>query len=414
MKGLFSYFLFSFLFTSAYTQVSVSFQSNIVCSSNPTTLTSLSSTSNGSITEYHWDLDQDGFFDDGVDSSFQYNFSTSTTQSVGLQVITDAPDTAFVYANVQFLQSPTAHFNAANACANSSISFSNNSILGHVFLWNFGDGTFSIENSPLHDYTVGATYDVRLVALDTLNLCTDTFIKPIEVYSLPLAQINVIGDTIVCDNDAAYLEAVSNFPHFWSTGQVLDTISVTSQGWYFLAVVDTFACIGRDSVFISQGSNPTLSLSQDTFIVKGNSIELMVSGANAYQWSTLAETNFNSNPSVVVSPASNTTYFVIGTNNQGCTAIDSVEIVVYENYWIDYTNAVTPNGDGKNDVFYIRNYYMFTGCELNVYDAWGKSRFSTMNIQDTWDANVPSETYYFTLACAKKENSFNGTIHVIK
>lgn len=49
--------------------------------------------------------------------------------------------------------------------------------------WDFGDGTFSTSlTNPSHTYLSGGTYNVRMIAYDTINGCSDTIIKPINVY----------------------------------------------------------------------------------------------------------------------------------------------------------------------------------------------------------------------------------------
>lgn len=400
-------------------QIQVSILSDTVCPGNVTSLASTSTSASSNIISYAWDLDQDGLFDDALDSAIQHSFDTSATILVGLQVTTNLAEVANAYFSVHFLNAPQAHFFATNVCEGNSLQFNNNSLDGDVYLWSFGDGSASIEDTPNHVYVTDGAYDVRLVALDTITLCTDTFHYSLQIWNKPQAEILLIGDTIICSDDAAYLVANATGSYFWSTGEVMDTILVTSQGWYFLAVMDSNACIGRDSVYISQSQNPILEASVDTFIVSGNSIGLSASGANSYSWFTnLTQPSFNTSPQVEVAPTSNTMYYVMGSNSVGCNSIDSIYIKVYENYWIDCSNTITPNGDGKNDAFYIKNYYMFQGCELSIFDAWGVSVFSTQNAQDIWDGSangkkVPTDTYFYEMQCDKKENSFHGVIHVI-
>lgn len=414
---IFSVFLMS---TSLQAQITVSFSANTVCPRSLTSLASLSTTGSGNITEYHWDLDFDGQFDDATDSALQVNFDTSATIQVGLQVITDVPDTDFLYVNVSFLPGPQASFTNSTVCARNNTMFQNTSPDGDLFLWNFGDGSSVIQNTPTHPYQMGGTYNVTLVALDTLNLCTDTFIKVVNVYALPSVSIEVLDDTIICEGQGARLVASSLLPHFWSTGENTDTIEFTQQGWVYLVAADSLACIGRDSVFISMVVNPVLSVSEDTALVKGNSIDIMASGADIYVWSTSSAANVGNDDQIQVSPSQNTTYRVVGTNAFGCTAVDSVFIKVYENYWLDYINTITPNGDGKNDKFYIRNEAMLQGTILTIYDAWGNTIFTTASTPKIWDATyqgnpAPADAYYFTLThSTKSELSFQGTIHVLR
>lgn len=401
-------------------QISVLVSADTVCPGNYTSLASLTTTDFGNITEYHWDLDHDGEFDDATDSALQVNFDTAVTIQIGLQVVTDLPDTNFTYVDIHFLPGPQVSFTSSVVCARNNTIFQNTSVAGDLFLWNFDDGQSIIQYAPSHAYQVGGNYDVMLVGLDTLNLCTDTFVKTVMVYILPDVSIEVMEDTVICEGQHVDLVAHSAFPYFWSTGENADTIQISQQAWVYLAASDSLACIGRDSVFISLDTNPTLTVTKDTSLVKGNSIEIMASGANTYTWSTSSEVDLGHNALLQISPSQNTTYVVLGTNLSGCTSTDSVFVKVYQEYWLDYINTITPDGDGKNDEFYLRNEYMLQGTTLTIYDAWGNTIFETESTPKKWDATyqgktAPSDTYYFTLTHrTNSEISFQGTIHVLR
>ena len=71
---------------------------------------------------------------------------------------------------------------------------------------------------------------------------------------------------------------------------------------------------------------------------------------------------------------------------------------------LQFPNLVTPNGDGVNEMFEIKN-LIEEGCYpinlLTIYNRWGTAVYSVHNISkksDFWDPNnpqVPSGTYYF-------------------
>lgn len=82
----------------------------------------------------------------------------------------------------------TAHFtpNQTNGCQPLEIIFTNQSVNGHTFLWDFGDGGSSALHSPAHTYqninhTSTQTYNVSLVVESAFN-CTDSFQLPIELF----------------------------------------------------------------------------------------------------------------------------------------------------------------------------------------------------------------------------------------
>lgn len=59
-------------------------------------------------------------------------------------------------------------------------------------------------------------------------------------------------------------------------------------------------------------------------------------------------------------------------------------------------NVFTPNGDGSNDVFFIRNLPQEPAeNRLSITNRWGKQVFTSENYQNNWDAEGTSDGIYF-------------------
>ncbi|MBK7869522.1 MAG: PKD domain-containing protein [Saprospiraceae bacterium] len=105
-----------------------------------------------------------------------YNVTLVASNATGIDTLTLEN---FIVVN----QTPEAEF--SNIVNDLNVSFSNNSILGDTFFWNFGDGMMSNESSPNHIYTQAGSYDVTLI---TNNICgSDTITKSITVGAAPSA-----------------------------------------------------------------------------------------------------------------------------------------------------------------------------------------------------------------------------------
>lgn len=61
------------------------------------------------------------------------------------------------------------------------VNFSNTSVGGNIFSWNFGDGNTTSANNPQHTFQSNGTYNVILTGTDVLG-CTDTAQVTIVVY----------------------------------------------------------------------------------------------------------------------------------------------------------------------------------------------------------------------------------------
>ena len=84
---------------------------------------------------------------------------------------------------------PQAAFTVAvTAEVNTPIAFTNTSVDGTSYAWDFGDGATSTAASPTHTYDVGGTFAVTLTA--TTGSCTSTFIQTVEITS-PALPVSV-------------------------------------------------------------------------------------------------------------------------------------------------------------------------------------------------------------------------------
>ncbi|MBL0145576.1 MAG: PKD domain-containing protein [Chitinophagaceae bacterium] len=80
---------------------------------------------------------------------------------------------------IQILDKPTADFigNPLSSCsAPLTVNFTNQSLNGNTFLWNFGDGNTSTAASPSHTYIANGAYTVMLITTNNLG-CSDTIVK---------------------------------------------------------------------------------------------------------------------------------------------------------------------------------------------------------------------------------------------
>ena len=94
-----------------------------------------------------------------------------------------------------------------------------------------------------------------------------------------------------------------------------------------------------------------------------------------------------------------------------CIWIECVDIVIF--------TAMSPNGDGVNDVFYISNIEDFPENELTIYNRWGNKVYTTEGYSNTWegtwrgDRQVPDGTYFYILELKGEDNRvFKGYLEI--
>ncbi len=118
--------------------------------------------------------------------------------------------------------------------------------------------------------------------------------------------------------------------------------------------------------------------------------------------------------SITVDPIATTTYTVTLTDPNGCTAVGQVTVQVRVVGCTDkdeyLPNAFSPNGDGKNDVLYVKS-NVITEMTLVIYNRWGREMFRTTDISEGWDGRYngaelspDAYAYYLKATCINGDN----------
>jgi gliding motility-associated-like protein len=117
----------------------------------------------------------------------------------------------------------------------------------------------------------------------------------------------------------------------------------------------------------------------------GNQVTIFVVDSDP-QWTYVWNTG-DSGIEITVEPSETTTYIVTVTDENGCTTTAAITITVTtptceEDVFLP--NAFSPNGDGVNDILYVRGVFI-DDVELVIYNRWGEQVFSTTDINIGWD-----------------------------
>jgi len=86
-----------------------------------------------------------------------------------------------------------------------------------------------------------------------------------------------------------------------------------------------------------------------------------------------------------------------------------IEIKVDVNIFIP--NVFTPNEDGSNETFYIRN--LPTDSKVNITNRWGAEVYSSSNYQNDWNGSNNADGVYFYRIVAGG-NTFTGWVEIIR
>jgi PKD repeat protein len=90
---------------------------------------------------------------------------------------------------------PTAQFTYNPiVCLGVSETFTNTSIFGNTYQWDFGDGNTSTQTSPSHSYTSIGFFNIELIVTSPFG-CLDTIVQQVEVREPPVANFSLAPDS---------------------------------------------------------------------------------------------------------------------------------------------------------------------------------------------------------------------------
>ena len=112
------------------------------------------------------------------------------------------------------------------------------------------------------------------------------------------------------------------------------------------------------------------------------------SDASAWAWDFGDAAGISSDQDPVYTYADTGTYVIrlIALSPHGCRDTAYARVRVNEDYALYVPNTFTPNGDGKNELFYAYGIGVHA-FELLVFDRWGKVIFRSDSLQQGWNGN---------------------------
>lgn len=166
---------------------------------------------------------------------------------------------------------------------------------------------------------------------------------------------------------------------------------------------------------------PEITFSGVYTIEEGDSIQIIATITNdsAFSWSPVYNMSGDTTTTPWVSPNSTVTYTLSAISADGCSSEE--EVTVYVNQITDQTinNFLSPNGDGKNDYWTMSKPSLISGCNVTIYDRWGKKVWESNAYNNQWDGKndkgveLPDGTYYYKISC-ESQDEMNGSILLMR
>ena len=211
----------------------------------------------------------------------------------------------------------------------------------------------------------------------------------------------IIADKVVsfCENNPITLTADAGYTYSWATTpiQTTQSITVNTAGIYVVTLTNTNNCSTTKTFTVTASGIATVAaIIIDDFQDNNTAtIELTNTSLGLYEYS-LDGTNYQNSP--IFTNLSEGQYTVYINDTKGCGEI------VESFFILDYPKFFTPNGDGYNDTWLIKNLDKrnLQNSSIFIFDRYGKLLKQLFGNGEGWDGNfignqLPSSDYWFEI-----------------
>lgn len=224
---------------------------------------------------------------------------------------------------------------------------------------------------------------------------------PVNLVIKTFNEIVTDEEVGLCETSSIILNAGSGFSSYtWNTTPVETTQSITvdTPGTYIVTLTNSNNCSKTKTFTVTTSGIATINDVIINDFSDNNTITVDYSGLGVYEFS-LDGTNYQS--SAIFNNLNEGEYTVFVRDTKGCGEVSK------SFYILDYPKFFTPNGDGTNDFWRIKNLNKrnLQNSTIDIFDRYGKLVFQINPRNQVWDGNfngyaLPSSDYWFVIQLA--------------
>lgn len=305
-----------------------------------------------------------------TNTTFNHTYATAGNYTVQVQVsdATGCSGTSTCSINITSVVTtlPIANFTVTpiTGCDPLVVNFTNTTVNGTTYTWDFGDGNSSTLDNPSHTYTgfVGGV-TIRLIATNANGSDTMIKINEVQIFPQPIANASVtspvcLGQAVVFNNqsvnaiswawnmgDGSAINTSANPSHVYSAAGTYNvTLDVTGFGGcvtstaFAVTVVDTPSAAFNTPVLVSQCRGAEYSFTDASL------------NASTYVWDFGdGYTSTNANPVHMYTNSGNFNVTLYAFHANGCVSVSSQMLNVtigsapVSSFTVDSTLLKLPN-----------------------------------------------------------------------
>ncbi len=274
----------------------------------------------------------------GIVNNFAFTPTITSTYSVtGTSTVTGCASTKTLTIPVVPSVSLTLNTTSTLVCGAQTVTLTANG--ASVYQWAHTSSTSNTVVVGAGNWQVGA------------NTACGYQSKTIFVQGSPNPTVNVTAtNTVICSPGSVTLTAsgASTYSWLWALGMTGgSTLTTSSSGNYTVTGTNSLGCSNSKTYTLTSLTTPTINISTNNVIIcVGQTATLSASGASTYTWN-----NGSNSSSIVVTPTTNTTYTLNGSNSpcvaaqititQSVSVCTSIDEPVFNNAFNIYPNPAS-------------------------------------------------------------------------
>lgn len=172
----------------------------------------------------------------------------------------------------------------------------------------------------------------KLYALSSSGPCLGAVVDSMEIFiAKSQGAVNLGPDTSLCPGNHIILNAGAGYSNYeWQDLSTDSVFVVKLPGAYFVKAKDHCGISYTDTVLVSAAPAVPFDVGSDIKMCSNESVTITApSGFLNYSWSPDQSISSTTGRSAVISPLTNTTYFVTAEKTPGCFAYDTLHVAVY-------------------------------------------------------------------------------------
>ncbi len=330
---------------------------------------------------------------------------------------------------------PKADFTFDPSCSGDSTGFKNTSKVSNgaieSTIWNFGNGSISIEEHPFEVYDSAGVYTVQLKAISNKG-CEDQVEKEVTIPETPIVDFT-LEPIEGCAPLSVFSENLSDITSGGLTYEWYLNDSLVSNEMSPKIVIDNDTVI---PTFHRIALRAVSELGCDASIEFASSITVLPRPTASFRMRQQEVNKFDPIVDFINSSANGIRwYWDFGDGNNSDdfapshTYVNSGKYPVYQVAWNTFNcpdtafspswgdyfrstkdktwrlnvdplsvlyipNGFTPNGDGINDQWSVEGFNEGRAFELEVYNRWGELMFESSRMDAEWNGLMPNSNKY--------------------